>query len=68
MTKLEQIEDAVAGLLPSEFERFRRWFEDLQAARLDDRIARDAAAGRLDGLAEVAVEDFEESRSSRIRA
>lgn len=63
MIKLEQIEDAIAGLTPSEFEQFRRWFENLQAARFDDRIARDGTAGRLDGLAEAAVADFRKGRA-----
>ncbi len=66
MSKLEEIEDAVAGLPPSEFERFRRWFEGLQAARFDDRIARDATAGKLDGLAEAALVDFRNGRAREL--
>jgi len=63
MTKLEDIEKAVAGLAPGELDRFRAWFEALQAARFDEKIERDAASGKLDRLAEAAVEDFRKGRA-----
>jgi hypothetical protein len=58
MTTVEDIEKAIECLAPREFDRLRAWFESHQAARFDERIARDAAAGRLDGLAGQAVADF----------
>lgn len=64
MTKLEDIEAAVAKLAPSEFDRFQAWFEELRANRFDEKIARDAENGRLDRFAEAAVSDF---RKGRIR-
>ena len=64
MTTLEDIEKAVAELPPDQLVRFRAWFEDFEAARFDQRIERDAKAGKLDQLAEQALADF---RAGRVR-
>lgn len=61
MTKLEDIEKAVAKLDRSELARFRAWFEAFDAARFDEKIERDAASGKLDRLAEQARSDFRAS-------
>ena len=66
MTKLEDIEKAVANLAPREFDRFRAWFEELQAARFDQKIERDAESGKLDRLADAAVEDFRKGRAREL--
>jgi hypothetical protein len=58
MTTVEDIEQAVAGLPPREFDRFRAWFEEFQASRFDQRIERDAQAGKLDSLAEEAIAEY----------
>lgn len=58
MTKLEDIEKAIATLAPDELAKFRAWFAEFDAARFDEKIARDAAGGRLDALAEQALADF----------
>ena len=64
MTTLEDIEKAVAELPPDQLMRFRAWFEEFEAARFDQRIERDAKAGKLDQLAEQALADF---RAGRVR-
>ena len=66
MTKLEDLEKAVAALAPRELERFRDWFEEFQAARFDQKIERDAASGKLDRLAEAAVDDFRKGRAREL--
>ena len=66
MTKLEDIEKAVAELAPRELDRFRAWFEEFQAARFDEKIERDAASGKLDRLAEAAVDDFRKGRAREL--
>jgi hypothetical protein len=48
MTKLEDIEPAVQRLSPEELERFRAWFEELQARQWDDKIEADIKVGKLD--------------------
>jgi hypothetical protein len=66
MTKLEDIEKAVSQLAPREFDRFRAWFEELQAARFDRKIERDAESGKLDRLADAAVADFRRGRAREL--
>jgi hypothetical protein len=48
MSKLEQIESAVASLAEKEFKAFRRWFAEFDAARWEKQIARDSKNGKLD--------------------
>ncbi len=51
MSTVEDIEKAVTNLSPDELARFRRWFEEFDAARFDAKIERDARSGKLDRLA-----------------
>jgi hypothetical protein len=55
---IEDIETAITNLRPDELDRFRAWFEMFDAARFDEKIERDAKAGRLDRLAEQALADY----------
>jgi len=64
MTTLEELEKAVTELPADQLAEFRAWFEEFEAARFDERIERDAKAGRLDRLADQAVADF---RAGRVR-
>ena len=66
MTKLEDIEKAVTQLTPEQLAQFRDWFEAFDAARFDDKIARDAQSGRLDSLAERALNDFRKGRAREL--
>jgi hypothetical protein len=64
MMTLEDIEKAVAELPTDQLARFRTWFEGFEAKRFDQKIERDAKAGRLDRLAEQALSDY---RTGRVR-
>jgi hypothetical protein len=55
MTTVEEIEQAVTELSPDQLARFRAWFEEFEAAGFDEKIERDAKAGRLDRLADQAL-------------
>ena len=66
MTKLEEIEKAVAGLAPNDLARFREWFETFDGARFDEKIERDAASGKLDRLADQAIADFRKGRAREL--
>jgi hypothetical protein len=55
MTTTEDIEKAVERLAPRELARFRAWFEVFDAAQFDAAIERDAAASKLDALAQEAL-------------
>jgi hypothetical protein len=66
MTTLEDIEKAVTELPADQLAKFRAWFEEFEAARFDQRIERDAKAGRLDQLAEQALADFRAGRAREL--
>jgi hypothetical protein len=63
---VQDIEKAVAQLPPEELAAFRAWFEAFDAARFDEKIARDAATGRLDRLADEALADHRRGRSREL--
>ncbi len=57
MGKVEHIEQQVASLAPEELASFRTWFVSFDADAWDRQIASDAVAGRLDALADAALEE-----------
>ena len=63
---IEDLERAVAKLPPDDLARFRAWFEEFDAARFDQKIERDAKAGKLDRLADQAIDDFREGRAREL--
>ena len=62
MTKLEEIEAAVAQLSPEELKQFRAWLDELEDRLFDERIERDAKAGKLDELEARARDDLKAGR------
>jgi hypothetical protein len=66
MTTVEDIEKAVSDLPPKELARFRAWFEEFEAVRFDERIERDAQAGKLDRLAEEALADYRKGHAREL--
>jgi hypothetical protein len=51
VSTVEEIEKAVQSLAPDQLAAFRAWFADFDAEVWDRKIAKDAAAGRLDSIA-----------------
>jgi hypothetical protein len=66
MSTVDDIENAVANLPPEDLARFRRWFEEFEAARFDAKIERDARSGKLDRLAEEALADMRADRAREL--
>ena len=62
MSTIAEIEDAVRRLCPEDLAAFREWFVQLDAEAWDRQIEEDVAAGRLDSLAEEALEDLRQGR------
>ena len=62
MSTIEEIEDAVRRLSSEELATFRVWFAQFDAAAWDRQIEEDIAAGRLDALADEALNDLREGR------
>jgi len=62
MSTIAEIEDAVRRLSPEDLAAFREWFIQLDAEAWDRQFEEDVAAGRLDSLAEEALEDLRRGR------
>ena len=63
MTKLEQIEQAIAALPHDDIVALADWFAEFQADLWDKQIEADAKAGRLDKLAAEARADHMAGRT-----
>ena len=63
MTTVEDIEKAVARLTPEQLAKFRSWFAEFDARVFDEKIERDAKSGKLDKLAEDAVQSYRRGRA-----
>ena len=66
MTKLEEIEKAVQQLSSEEMERFRHWFEELQADLFDARIEADMKSGKLDKHFDAALPQHAAGKSIKL--
>jgi hypothetical protein len=62
MSTIEEIADAVRRLSSAELAAFRAWFAEFDGARWDRQIEQDVAAGRLDALADEALDDLRQGR------
>jgi len=63
-TTIQEIETAVTQLSPQQLADFRAWFAEYDAQRWDHQVATDIAAGRLDALADEALRDLREGRTT----
>lgn len=66
MTKLEDIEKAVASLAAEQLAEFRAWFAEFEAERFDADIERGVRDGKLNGFAEQAIRDVREGRAKDV--
>ena len=62
MSTVQEIAQAVSQLPPEDLAAFRAWFAEFDADAWDRQFEEDVAAGRLDALAEEALEDLREGR------
>ena len=66
MSQVEELEQSVERLSPDELATFRSWFIEFDAAEWDRQIAMDSEAGKLDKLAQSAIEDHRAGKTKRI--
>ncbi len=59
---IQKIEEAVLKLSPEELAEFRTWFAEFDGADWDRQIENDIAEGRLDALADEALDDLRMGR------
>ncbi|QQS46745.1 MAG: hypothetical protein IPM66_23130 [Acidobacteriota bacterium] len=62
MSTIQEIERAVSQLPAEDLAKFRAWFAEFDAKVWDLDIAEDVSAGRLDALADEAIQDLREGR------
>jgi hypothetical protein len=65
-TDIEELEDRIRHLSVTDLAAFRRWFAEFDAEAWDRQLEPDAEAGRLDALADEALEDHAAGGSSEL--
>ena len=66
MSKIEGLEREVASLSQAELAAFRKWFAEFDAAAWDRQLAEDVQSGKLDALADRALEAFKSGACSKL--
>ncbi len=66
MSTVEEIESAVVQLSPEELSRFREWFERMGNNLWDEQWKNDAKSGKLDAIADRAIQDFKAGRCTEL--
>jgi hypothetical protein len=66
MLSVREIKEAISELEGPELAELRTWFEHFEAARFDRRIEQDARSGKLDKLADQALDDFRKGRAREL--
>jgi len=64
MTRVQELEQEVRKLAPSELSVFRKWFQDYDSDQWDSQIEEDARTGKLDRLAQKALADHKAGKTS----
>jgi hypothetical protein len=65
MRTVEEIERAIRQLPPGDLAAFRAWFAEFDAEAWDRDWEEDIQAGRLDDLADEALNDLREGRCTK---
>jgi hypothetical protein len=63
MGKVEKIEQQIRELSASEMAELRTWFAEFDAEAWDRQIESDASAGKLDSLAQQALEQYKAGKT-----
>jgi hypothetical protein len=62
MNTVQEIENAVRQFSAEDLAAFRAWFAEFDALAWDRQLDADVASGRLDQLAEEAIDDLQHGR------
>jgi hypothetical protein len=66
MSRVEKLESQITELSPEELSALREWFIEFDARAWDRQFEADVKGGRLDSVAERALEDHAAGRSRRL--
>jgi hypothetical protein len=66
VSRVEELEGQIKALSLNEFQELRAWLAQYDAEGWDRQIHTDALAGRLDAVADRALTDFLEGRTTEL--
>lgn len=66
MSRVEEVQSQIKTLSPGEFQQLRAWTAEHDAEIWDRQFHADVPAGRLDAIADRALRDFAENRSTEL--
>ena len=66
MTRIEELEEGIMALSRPELTALRDWFQNYLGDQWDRQIEEDAAAGRLDSLAEEALSEHRAGKTEAL--
>ncbi len=66
MSQVEILEQNVKQLSPRDLAAFRSWFIEFDAADWDRQIETDGETGKLDRLAQAAIEEYKAGKTKSI--
>ena len=66
MTTVDEIKAAIAQLPPEALDELREWYEHFDAQLWDEQLEADIAAGRLDDLADKALQAFHNGETTEL--
>ncbi len=66
MIAIENIEDQIRNMNQDELARFRDWFLKFDSRQWDEKIERDTQSGKLDKIAEQALQSWSDGKATEI--
>ncbi len=66
MSNATDIEQAIERLPAAELAHLRRWFAEFDSKKWDEQFEHDAASGKLDALADEALTDLRDGKSTKL--
>jgi hypothetical protein len=63
---VEKIKKAIISLPKEDLARLRKWYDEFEAREWDQKFETDVKSGKLDRLAEKAINDFKTGQCSQI--
>lgn len=63
--RVEDIEKSIMSLPQDQLVKFRVWYEQFDADNWDNQIAQDVAEGKLDGVAESALAEYNAGKATK---
>lgn len=66
MTKIEELEKQISALSANDLVELRKWFADFDAEQWDHQLETDVKNGKLDALAQKALDDHRQGKSREL--